>query len=80
MLYESWEAVGKLFNGNSLIMYEAKYKTKHGKGLKIVIPKQMLQRLPMVLTEVKAGNTSGRYLLANYKANYLFFVSIKRNY
>ena len=27
---------------------------KHGKGLKILTPKQMLQRLPLVLAQVKA--------------------------
>ena len=35
-----------------------KYKTKHGKGLKILTPKQMLQRLSITLAQVKAGNTS----------------------
>ena len=29
-----------------------------GKGLKILTPKQMLQRLPTSLTQVKAGNDS----------------------
>ena len=29
-----------------------------GKGLKILTPKQMLQRLPIAIAQVKAGNTS----------------------
>ena len=29
-----------------------------GKGLKILTPKQMLQRLPIALAQVKAGNNS----------------------
>ena len=29
-----------------------------GKGLKILTPKQMLQRLPIAIVQVKAGNTS----------------------
>ena len=29
-----------------------------GKGLKILIPKQMLQRLPIDFAQVKAGNNS----------------------
>ena len=29
-----------------------------GTGLKILTPKQMLQRLPIVLAQVKAGNNS----------------------
>ena len=38
---------------------EAKTKAKNktsGKGLKILAPKQMLQRLPIALVQVKAGN------------------------
>ena len=37
-------------------------KVSHGKGLKILTPKQMLQRLPMALAQVKAGNISGNLL------------------
>ena len=29
----------------------------HGDGLEILTPKQMLQRLPIALAQVKAGNT-----------------------
>ena len=31
-------------------------------GLRILTPKQMLQRLPIVLAQVKAGNTSANSL------------------
>ena len=41
---------------------EAKYKSIHGEGLKILTPKQMLQRLPIALAQVKAGNTSENVL------------------
>ena len=34
------------------------YQTKQGTGLKILTPKQMLQRLPIALAQVKAGNNS----------------------
>ena len=39
---------------------EAKTKTKatKGTGIKILTPKQMLQRLPIALAQVKAGNNS----------------------
>ena len=37
-------------------------KSTQGKGLKILTPKQMLQRLPIALAEVKAGNTSENLL------------------
>ena len=37
---------------------EAKYKAKHGEGLKILSPKQMFQKLPIAMAQVNAGNTS----------------------
>ena len=39
------------------MLSEAKYKAKYG-GFKILTPKQMLQRLPIALAQVKAGNNS----------------------
>ena len=47
-------------------------KQKYGEGLKILSFKQILQRLPIALAQVKAGNAS--------KANYIFFLSRKRKY
>ena len=41
---------------------EAKNKATKGTGLKILTPKQMLQRLPTVLAQVKAGNNSENLL------------------
>ena len=38
------------------------YETKQGKGLKILIPKQMLQRLPLTFAQVKAVNNSEKLL------------------
>ena len=37
-------------------------KQQNGKGLNILTPKKMLQRLPIALTKVKAGNTSENIL------------------
>ena len=37
-------------------MSENIYKSKQGTGLKILTPKQMLQRLPIALPQIKAGN------------------------
>ena len=34
------------------------HKTKQGTGLKILTPKQMLQRLPIALAQIKAGHNS----------------------
>ena len=38
--------------------YDAKQNETEGKGLKILTPKQMLQRLAIALAQVKAGNNS----------------------
>ena len=46
----------------SLIASEAKRNVKYGEGLKILSPKQMLQRLPITLPQVKAGDTSENLL------------------
>ena len=34
------------------------YDSKQGTGLKILTPKQMLQRFPIALAQIKAGNNS----------------------
>ena len=58
LFYESREAVIKSFNDCSSIVSEAKCKSIHGEGHKISTPKRMLERLPIALAQVKAGNTS----------------------
>ena len=40
------------------MLSKVKYKGKHGEGIKLLTPKQILQRLPIALAQVKAGNTS----------------------
>ena len=42
--------------------YDAKQNETKGKGLKRLTPKLMLQRLPIALEQVKAGNNSERLL------------------
>ena len=44
-LYNSRDKVIKLYNDYDKIISEAMYKTKQGTGIKILTPKQMLQRL-----------------------------------
>ena len=44
------------------MIVEVKKNATEGKGLKILTPKQMLQRLPIVLAQVKAGNNSENLL------------------
>ena len=42
--------------------YDAKQNETKGTGLKILTPKQMLQRLPIALAQVKSGNNSESFL------------------
>ena len=37
---------------------KASFDSKHGKGLKILTLKQMLQRLPVAIAQVKTSNRS----------------------
>ena len=58
-LYDSRQKVINLLNDNAKTRSEAIYKSKHkAKGLKILTLKQMLQRLPIALAQIKAGNNS----------------------
>ena len=43
-------------------MFKVKYKIKYGEGLKILTLKQMLQRLPIAIAQVKAGSKSEKLL------------------
>ena len=65
-LYDSRQKIMDLFNSYSKIRSEAIYKSKKNKteikGLKILTTKQMLQRLPIVLAQIKAGNNSENLL------------------
>ena len=62
MLYKARNEATKFYDDYSSMMSVTKYKAKQnetkGTGLKILTPKQMLQRLPIALAQVKAGNNS----------------------
>ena len=64
--YKSREEVFNFFKDYTKMMLDSKYKAKQdvtkGTGLKILTPKQMLQRLPIALAQVKAGNNSENLL------------------
>ena len=51
-----------MLNEYSLIASETKHKAKYGEGLKILTPKEILQRLPIALAQAKAGDTSENFL------------------
>ena len=44
------------------MVHKAAYDSKPGKCLKILAPKEMLQRLPIALAQIKAGNASEKLL------------------
>ena len=61
-LFDLREQIANFFRDYSLLLSKAKYETKYGEGLKILTPKQMLQRLPIALVQVKAGNNAEKLL------------------
>ena len=60
--YKSREEVLNFFKDYSKLFFDVGYKAKQhetkGTGLKILTPKQMLERLPIALAQVNAGNNS----------------------
>ena len=63
MLYKARNKAIRFFDEYYSMVSETKNKTKNeSKGLKILTPKQLLQRLSIPLAEVKAGNNSENLL------------------
>ena len=64
--YNSREEVINFFRDYIEMLSDAKYDAKengtNGTGIKILTPKQMFQRLPIALAQVKAGNNSENLL------------------
>ena len=59
MLYKARNEAIKFYDDYSLMAFEVKNKAKNeGKGLKILTPKQLVQRLLIALARVKAVNNS----------------------
>ena len=75
MLYKATNEAMKLYDDYSSMMSEAKYKATKGTGLKILTPKQMLQRLPIALAQVKGGNNSEHLLNEISQTVYSLFQS-----
>ena len=57
--------------------YDVKQNETKGTGLKILAPKQMLQRLPIALTQVKAGYHLYEMVLCFCKNHCFYFFVIK---
>ena len=62
MLYKGRSNVIKFYDDYSSMVSETKHKVIKGPGLKILTPKQIFQRLPIALAQVKAGNNSEKLL------------------
>ena len=79
MLYKARKEAIKFYDDYSLMMSEAKSKAKQNeakrKRLKKLTPKQMLQRLPIVLAQVKADNNSQNLLNEIRQIIYLLYQS-----
>ena len=80
--YNSREEVINFFRDYIEMLSDANYDSKQnetkGKGLKILTPKQMLQRLPIALAQVKAGNNS-ESLLNEISKLFIFCISQKES-
>ena len=77
MLCRARNEVIKFYDNYSSMMSEAKTKARatKGTGLKILTPKQMLQRLPIALARVKVGNNSESVLNEIGEIVYSFYQS-----
>ena len=62
MLYKAREKNTNVFDDYSSMVSEAKYKSVHGEGDKILTPKLMPQKLAIAFAQVKEGNTSENLL------------------
>ena len=82
--YISREEVINFFKDYGKLVLDAAYKSKQnetkGKGLKILTPKQMLQRLPIALAQVKAGNNSESLLNEIRQIFYSLYQSKQKKY
>ena len=58
MLYKARHNVIKFFDDYSLMVSEAKHEATKRTRLKMLTPRQMIQRLPIALVQVKAVNNS----------------------
>ena len=64
-----------MFNGYAKNMSKYIYESKQGTELKILRPKQMLQRLPIALAEIKAGHNSESLLNGIRQIAYFLYQS-----
>ena len=77
--YHSREEAFNFFRDYTKMIFDSSYEAKQGEtketGLKILTPKQMLQRLPIALAQVRAGNNSESLLNEIKKIVYSLYQS-----
>ena len=73
--FELREQIINFSKDYSFLLSEAKYKSKYGRGLRILTSKKILQRLPIALAQVKAGNTCENLLNEIRKSIYSLYRS-----
>ena len=85
-MFDLGEKIIDFFKDYSFLLSDTKQKAKYGEELKIITPKQMLQRLPIALAQVKAGNTSEnllnqmRQICIKQKKQYNEFNKVKKQW
>ena len=62
------------------MVHKPAYDAKHGKGLKILYYKEMLQRLPIPLVQEKAGNASENLINENGQIIYSLYQLTEKLY
>ena len=75
ILHKARSEAIKFYDDYSLMMSEANVKATKGAELKILTPKQMLQRLAIALAQAKAGNNSKSVLNEIRKIVYSLYQS-----
>ena len=75
MLYKARKEAIKFFDDYFSVVSEAKKKATKGTRLKILTHKEMLQRLPIALAQVKAGSNSESLLNEIRQIVYTFYQS-----
>ena len=71
-LYKASKEVITFYDDYSLMASDAKNRATKRTGLKTLTSKQMLQRLPIALAQVKAGSNSERLLYEIRQIVYLY--------
>ena len=79
MLYKARNKAITFYDDYSSMLSETKYRPTKWTGLKILTPKQLLQRLPIALAQVKAGNNSESLLNEIRKIVYFLYQSKQRS-